>query len=342
MRISPALSFALALLAPVFASCAAPSGTRADGELERFEFAEPHMGTEFRLILYASGPDVASSAARAAFARIAELDARLSDYRADSELSRLGAASDGGPMPAPAPISADLARVLARALEVAAASEGAFDPSVGPFTRLWRRSARQRELPAPARLAEAAAAVGWRFVELDAFAGTARLRARAMRLDLGGIAKGDALDQALAVLAAHGIERALIDGGGDLRAGLPPPGRAGWQVAIEQGGPPLRLELASAALATSGDAYQHVVIDGVRYSHIVDPATGLGLTRPTAASVLASDGIGADALASALCVLGPERGAALAESLPGVEARIVALADDGGLLIRATAGFPRP
>ena len=326
-------AFPLLLTAALsLAACQSPG-------LERFEFREAHMGTEFRLVFYASGPDVAGSAARAAFDRVAELDARLSDYREDSELNRLGEATRGGAIPCTVELSPDLARVLGRALELAERSDGAFDPTLGPYSRLWRRSARQAELPSAERLAEARSAAGWLKVELLPDGRVARLMAADMRFDLGGIAKGDALDQVLAVLRARGIDRALIDGGGDLLAGAAPPSRSGWRIGY-QGMGSGRLELSNAALATSGDVYQHVLINGARYSHIIDPQTGLGLTRPTAANVLAPDGITADAVASAICVLGPERGIAWVERLPGVEARVVVAGADGELREERSSGFP--
>ena len=324
-------AFPLLLTAALsLAACQSPG-------LERFEFREAHMGTEFRLVFYATGPEVAELAARAAFDRVAELDARLSDYREDSELSRLGDATRGGAIPCSVELSQDLARVLGRALEFAELSDGAFDPTLGACSRLWRRSARQKELPQAERLAAARSATGWRHVEV--MGGRAALLHADMRFDLGGIAKGDALDQVLAVLRDRGIEQVLIDGGGDLLAAAPPPSESGWKISYQgMGGG--RLELSNAALATSGDVYQHVVIDGVRYSHILDPGTGLGLTRPTAANVLAPDGITADAVASAVCVLGPERGIALVERLPGVEARVVIAGADGELREERSSGFP--
>ena len=324
---------ALAVAALALSACTSPP-------LERYEFREPHMGTEFRLVFYAPGSEVAERAARAAFDRVAELDAQLSDYRADSELSRLGRATDGGLLPLPVTVSEDLARVLGAALELAAASDGAFDPTLGPCTRLWRRSARQGELPSAERLEQALAATGWRLLRLDRGERRLELRGTGMRLDLGGIAKGDALDQALAALRAHGVERALIDGGGDLLAGAPPPETSGWKIAYAGLPTPGRLELSNAALATSGDLYQHVLIDGVRYSHLLDPRTGLGLTSAAAAAVLAPDGITADAVASAVCVLGPAGGVAFVATLPRVEVRAAAVDAAGRLVEEASAGFP--
>jgi len=291
--------------------------------LARHETSEPHMGTTFRLVLYASSAEQAVRASQAAFARVAELDAILSDYRADSELMALGRRA-GGP---PVLVGPDLLRVLSASQEWARRSGGAFDVTVGPVVQLWRRARRIGEMPRAPALAEARALVGYRKLLLDAPAGTARLAQAGMRLDLGGIAKGFAADEAQRVLRAHGITRALVAAGGDVVVSGPPPGRPGWSVAValpaplrDPDAPPL--ELREAAVSTSGDAEQFVTLDGVRYSHIVDPRTGIALTGRSGVTVVAPTGTTSDALATAISVLGPERGLALAEATPGVSAWI--------------------
>jgi thiamine biosynthesis lipoprotein len=139
-----------------------------------------------------------------------------------------------------------------------------------------------------------------------------------MRLDLGAIAKGYAVDEALDVLRERGITRALVSGGGDMAASEAPPGAKGWRIALsqlEESNGPARefVLLRHRALATSGDLFQHVEIDGVRYSHIVDPRTGIGLTGPSLVIVIARDCTTADSLSTALSVLGTEPGLRLAE-----------------------------
>jgi FAD:protein FMN transferase len=291
--------------------------------LARHETSEPHMGTTFRLVLYAESSAHAARAAKAAFARVAELDAILSDYRADSELMALGRRA-GGP---PVPIGPDLLRVLSASQEWARRSGGAFDVTVGPVVQLWRRARRIGEMPRASALTDARTLVGYQKLVLDAPAGTARLVQSGMRLDLGGIAKGFAADEAQGVLRAHGIRRALVAAGGDVVVSGPPPGRSGWSIALALPAP-LRdpeappLELREAAVSTSGDAEQFVTLDGVRYSHIVDPRTGLALTGRSGVTVVARTGTTADALATAISVLGPERGLELAEATPGTSAWI--------------------
>ena len=301
----------------------------APGEPVRYEYSQQAMGVRFRMVLYASDKQAANSAAAAAFARVRSLDRTLSDYDSASELMRLCASAEPGrPMPA----GEDLRRVLTRSLAVSRESGGAFDVTVGPLTRLWRRARRRKRLPSTRRLRQAREAVGWRHVQVDERSGTVTLARKGMRLDLGGIAKGYAVDAALEVLKQQGVPCALVDGSGDIVVGKPPPGRTGWTIGVaalrRPDHPPTRfLCLANAAVATSGDAYQAVEIKGVRYSHLLDPKTGLGLTTRSSVTVVAADATTADALASAVSVLGFDRGMQLVDRTRGVEALLVTLRD---------------
>jgi thiamine biosynthesis lipoprotein len=199
-------------------------------------------------------------------------------------------------------------------------------------------------LPPPDRLAAAAEATGQQYVLLHADDHSVRLTRPGMRLDLGGIAKGYALDAALQEIRNVGLTIALVNASGDMVAGDPPPGKPGWRVGIaplDPTAPPTVFgHLAHRAIATSGDAFQFVEIDGIRYSHIVDPRTGLGLTERSSVSVLAPDGMTADAMASAVCVLGSSRGLALVERTPHVEAMIVS-PTSSGVATAQSPGFAR-
>lgn len=291
----------------------------------RFEFTRPEMGMAFHLTFYASDSITASNAANAAFAHVRQLNAIFSDYEDDSELTRLSKTAGQGRA---VPVSEDLWRVLSQAQGFSRRSNGAFDVTVGPMVQQWRRARRQRALPPPDQLAVARGSVGWRKLELDANHRTASLIAPGMRLDLGAIAKGYALDAALAVLRSSGFSRAFVTCGGDMAAGDPPPGRKGWRVELAPldptNVPPAQfVVLANAGLATSGDLFQRVILNGVRYSHIVDPRTGLGLTDHSLVVVIAPDAAAADALATTVSVLGPEEGLKLIEATPGAAARIL-------------------
>ncbi len=314
------LSLLYLLLAGVWTSGCA---TRDPRPLQRFEFTSVQMAIPFRIVLYAPDGTTATNAAQAAWARISELNRILSDYDPDSELSRLGSTS---PHPTPVPVSPELFRVLAVATEVSRASDGAFDISVGPLTQLWRRTRRQRELPDSGKLQAAIAAVGWSSVQLTP-PDRVRLLKPGMRLDAGGIAKGYALDEASRVLRAHGIRSSLVAGAGDLVVTGPPPGQQGWRVELAPLDVPKapaarHVWLKNASLCTSGDLFQRVEIGGIRYSHIVHPRTGLGLTDHSLVTVIGPDGITTDALSTALSVAGPAHAVSIARRF-GAEVLLV-------------------
>jgi thiamine biosynthesis lipoprotein len=287
------------------------------------------MGVLFTLVLYAPDRDTANSGFDAAYARIRQLNGVLSDYDSRSEARRLCAAA---PHSQGVQVSDDLWRMLSHAQRLSRRTDGAFDVTVGPLTKLWRRAHRRREYPPADRLAQARRAVGYRYVELDEQQRTVRLTRPDMRLDFGGLAKGFAADEALKVLRERGLDRALVNASGDIAAGQPPPGKSGWKIGVaplEPGGAPSRfLVLFDAAIATSGDAFQFVEIDGTRYSHIVDPRTGEGLRSRSSVSVIARDGTTADGLASAVSVLGPEKGMRLIEETRDTAAFIVVQEND--------------
>lgn len=291
---------------------------------KRFEFTGIEMAVPVRIVLYAENEAVAKSASAAAQARIRELNAVMSDYDPTSEVRHLSAASGSGQS---TKVGDDLWRVLLRSKELSEESGGAFDVSIGPVVRLWRRARRQEELPTPERLAEAKAAVGYQAIEFDESAQAVRLTRPGMWIDLGGIAKGYAIDAALQVLAAHGIRSALVDAGGDIGLGDAPPDRPGWVIGVaaleRDAKPSLFLSLSNVAIATSGDSWQFVEIGGKRYSHLVDPRTGIGLTDHSSVTVIARDAMTADGLASAVSVLGPEAGLKLIDGLDGTATFIV-------------------
>ena len=255
------------------------------------------MGMPVRIRVYSSSEAVAQSAAVAAFARVAVLDQMMSDYRSESELRHLDSAWS--------PVSRELFTVVERAIEIADATGGAFDPTVGPLVALWREARRSHRVPDATAIAAAKRLVGWRLVQLDPARPAVRLADEGVRLDLGGIAKGYIIQQALQAMIPFGVTRALVEAGGDIVVGDAPPGRDGWSIDVTGSDVEFvsrAARLTHAALATSGPTAQFAEIDGVRYSHVVDPRTGLGLTNQVTARVIAEDGATADALATALTV----------------------------------------
>lgn len=296
--------------------------------LLRFEFEQPHMGTLFRITLYAPTEAAARDASAAAFSRIAELDRMMTDYDPDSELMRLCREPVGKPVP----VSKDLFEVLVKAERVSELSGGAFDVTIGPLVRQWRRARRTGTLPDETALARARLAVGWQKVRLDHRNQTVTLTVPNMQLDLGGIAKGYAADAALRVLQDRGLPRALVAASGDLAIGEAPPGKRGWRIEIgvvrsqaqqaDRG-----LVLSHAAVSTSGDTEQFVVIGGTRYSHIVDPRTGVGLTNAVQVTVVGARAANTDACATALNVASSERTARLLRSRFGLTQILLSGAD---------------
>jgi thiamine biosynthesis lipoprotein len=309
------------LIVPLCVSAEPPS---------RFTFTEPHMGTAFKIIVYASDEAAANKSAKAAFQRIAELDGIMSDYRPASELMQLCKNAGGEPVK----VSDDLFYVLSKAQQVAERSDGAFDVTVGPVVRLWRVARKTRTLPDPEKLKAALELVGYKNVKIDAKAHTIQLLKAGMQLDLGGIAKGYAADEGLKTLEEHGVKSALVAAGGDIAVSDAPPDAAGWTVAIApladlKSKPARSLLLKNAAVSTSGDTEQYVEIAGIRYSHIVDPKTGMGLIGRQSVTVTARHGIDSDSLTKVVSVWGPKRGLEFIEKTPGAEAFIVRKTDGG-------------
>lgn len=277
------------------------------------EYRQVHLGMEVRLVLHAATPAIADSAARLAYARIAELEDVFSDWRPASEVRRLAE------QPARwVPVSPELFDVLATALEISRLSGGAFDPTLGPVTLLWRRARETGVLPDSLALRDAMARTGWRHVTLDSSTCAARLDVAGMRIDLGGIAKGYILEAASRILTAHGVASHLIEAGGDLRVGSAPRGAAGWRVAVRSRARDTTITVANAAVATSGSTSQFVVIDGRRYSHLIDARTGIGLSHLRQVTVVAGDGALADAIATTMVILTPEEQHGIVSRFPDI------------------------
>lgn len=283
-------------------------------EPPRTEYRHIAMGTLFRIVVVGHFHGDPENAVKEAFARIDEVEKVASDWNRESEIRTW---CRSAPHSDPVSVSADLALLLRHSFDMHDLSEGRFDISLGSLTRLWRRCFLAGRLPSESDLERAFRHTGMNFIELKGR--KARLTKGGVGLDLGGIAKGYAVDQALQLMIDRGYSHTLIDGGGDLAFSAPHPDSAGWRIVLPSG--PRRFKSAGA-VATSGDSEKHVEIEGRRYSHILDPKTGLGLEESPVVTVVASSATVADAWATACSVRGgwPPAGKSEMKGIPlGVE-----------------------
>jgi thiamine biosynthesis lipoprotein len=314
-------------------------------ETNLLHFGGDTMGTRYGVKL-AGGFDEARAAAlrEAVHAALDGVDRRMSAYRADSELSAFNRAQAAAPFA----LSAELYAVFAAAQAVSRASDGAFDVTVAPLVDTWGFGPPQgrptRGVPPLARVQAQRPAVGYRALRLDEATRSATKLREGLRADLGGIAKGHGVDLAARALEAEGVHDYMIEAGGEVRVrGRHADGRP-WRIGIERpdAWPPRAhyvVPLAGGAMATSGDYRIYFEQDGKRYSHEIDPASGFPIDhRLASVTVVAGDCMRADALATALIVLGPERGWALAQ-VQGLAAYFIERDADGRFTGRATPAF---
>lgn len=273
--------------------------------LQRCTYSHPQMGTVFKIVIYAADTLKARAAAQRAFDLVDTLNAHLSDYLPDSELNRLCARAGTGQK---VPVSPVLWDILRLSHQFSTQSNGAFDVTVGNLTRLWRRARNLKTLPDSARILAARALTDYRYLHFYKKNRRIRMEKAGMQLDLGGIAQGYAADACLKLLKSAGFKQALVDAGGDIAAGEAPPDASGWRIELPTapGGRLEALLVANCGITTSGATFRYVEVNGTRYSHIVDPRTGWGLTRRVLVTVQAPTGVEADAWATALSVMGAE------------------------------------
>lgn len=307
--------------------------------LHRYEAVEPHMGTLVRVTVYTPDEQTAKAAFRAAFDRIRDLDAILSDYQPDSELNRIPKTAVNRAVR----VSEDLFAVLRASQDLAEATGGAFDVTQAPVIQLWREARRTGRVPDAATLRDAATRAGFRKLHLNAQQRTVRFDRADMALDVGGLGKGYAASEAIEVLEALGVRSALVAVSGDLAFSDAPPGERGWRVGVHSGDPavvgvPRVLELTNAAVSTAGRREQHADIGGRRYSHIIDPSSAMGLVDDITVTVVAPHGLEADGLDTAASVLGAGRGLALIESHPHAAALIIERTS-AGTRVRQSSAF---
>lgn len=329
----------LCALAALLAGCGRPQP-----EHEVLALSGATMGTRYSVQMTAPPAELQRPAlAEAIQARLDAIDALMSTYRADSELSRFNASASTDWVA----VSPELVRVLGAAQRVSRASGGAFDVTVGPLVDLWGfgPAPRPEQLPDATAIAAARARVGWQRLALRPDPPALRKSHPELHVDLSAIAKGYAVDRVAAVLEEAGLSDYLVEIGGELRARGVNGRGAAWRIAIERPEPGRRavfrvVALRDLGMATSGDYRNFFELGGQRYSHTVDPATGRPVEHQlVSVTVLAEAAMLADAWATALLVLGPERGARLADS-EGLAAALIRQ-DGDGFVLETTPAFDR-
>jgi FAD:protein FMN transferase len=290
------------------------------------------MGTAVRVDLWADEPDAGDAAIAAVMAEMHRIDRAMSPHKPDSELSRVNTGAGERAVE----VSGEMFALLARALSFSRLSGGAFDITYASVGHLFDYRAGVR--PSDAQIEQARRAIGWRHLHLDARDRTVRFGLPGMRIDLGGFAKGHAVDNATTILRGRGVQHAIVSAGGDSRVIGDRRGEP-WTVAVRH---PRRahdavavLPLADCAISTSGDYERGFDEGAVRWHHIVDPATGRSPDHLHSVTILAEDGLTAEALSKTVFVLGIERGLPLVESVPGADAVVV----DAHGTLHSTAGF---
>ena len=279
----------------------------------------PAMGTVLEIELAARDESAAYAVLERCFARVAELERLFTRFDPGSALSRLNQAAGGTPLD----VDPALARILADSRGYASLTRGSFDVTVGPLVALWWEASRRGSPPSAGELAAARARVGSEGIEVSVETSHAGLARPGMSVDLGGIAKGWALDRVAEILAADGVTSAFASFGGSSFLALgAPAGERGWRVLLRDagGGFAGELRLSDRSLSVSGSLGQSIEIAGRAYGHVIDPRRGEPLVRAAEAAVVAPSGALAEALGKALLVLGDEEGIALVEELGAAEA----------------------
>ena len=269
-----------------------------EGPLEPHEYVEMVMASPVIIRVYASSESTARRAVRAAYDRMHALESTLSDWMQDSESNRLEAAA-----PEAMQISDDLRDAIMVSRALSKDTDGMFNPTIGPLVELWRRTRRSGLMPEDEEIRLARSRVDLDSIELEA--NTARITRPDVELDFGAIGKGIALDAASRILDEYGLNRHLINFDGEILVGDAPAEKPSWQITIlpTETEETLFIDAVRASVATSGGVNQFFEIDGTRYSHIIDPSTGIGTSCARQVTVICDLATHADALATVGCIV---------------------------------------
>jgi len=311
-------------------------------QLTRFTFSQPKMGSPFTIIFYSADSVRAKTAAEQCFQLVDSLVNIYSDYLDSSELNKLCATA--GKTNNYVRVSPVLFDILSHSKTGYEKSNGTFDITLGPVTKLWRKARKEKVFPDSAMVKEKLALTGFNKIKIDSVIHSVLLLQPGMQLDLGGIAQGYIAQHVINFLKAKNIENALVDVSGDIVAIGAPPNTNGWTVGINVPGKTDELQkknllISNKAVTTSGDAYQFFEHDGKRYSHIIDPKTGYGITSQKNVTVIANDGTTADWLTKACSILSTRKAKKLVHLLQAEV--LIAEIKNGKIIFHASNGFSR-
>jgi thiamine biosynthesis lipoprotein len=297
------------------------------------------MGTIAHIVAVAPNEKRANISIESAFSVLSVVEKLMSDYDPTSQLSGVNQRAYESQVK----VSESLFGVLAAAVEYSKKTDGAFDITIGPVVDVWRKAAKEQSKPTDEELAAAKEKVGYQKLLLDAENRTVKFAVEGMRLDLGGIAKGYAIDRAIEAMRAGGAVGGMVDVGGDIRCfGRRKDETQQWLVGLQnpdvEGDLLLKLRLNDVAVATSGDYRRFVLIEGKKYSHIFDPAMTTSAKELASVTIIAPTAMQADILATAVSVMGKEKGLELVESTPDTEAIIIP-ADSKKNIVKSSAAM---
>ncbi len=309
---------------------------------KRFSFSAPKMGSPFSIIFYSDDSAKATRIAKQCFTLVDSFVFIFSDYIDSSELSKLSASA--GIKSSAVKLSPAMYDILFQAKKAFDKSEGAFDITIGPLSKFWRKFRKAKQFPTIEAVRATKKLIGFNNLILDTLNKKLTLTQPGMQLDLGGIAQGYIAQKIIDFLTIQDIKHALVNASGDIVMNDAPPGLNGWTVGVnvpetKEELLPQTLLMHNKAVSTSGDAYQYIEHEGKRYSHIIDPRTGYGVSFQRNVTVIAGDGTTADWLATACSILSIKKAKKLATNL-GADVLIGEI-KKGKLIFNSTKGFER-
>ncbi len=307
-------------------------------QARKYSYAETKMGSPFNLVIVSSDSIKANQLAKQCFQLVDSLNHIFSNYDSSSELSKINASAGLLPFKM-SPAMLDLVQKSEQAF---VQSKAAYDISIGPLSSLWRNARKSKYFPSPNQVLATKKLVGLDQVKINKRLGTIFLPTTGMQLDFGGIAKGYIAQWVIDYLAKNGIDEALADAGGDIVMSGAPLNSKGWVIGVnipETTDDLLnkKLQISNCSVATSGDVYQYFEKEGVKYSHIINPITGYGVTNLRNVTIIAKTGARADWLATACSILPIKEAKALA--LSNHAALLISTLQNGKLHFESTENF---